>query len=135
MEGLLPPFVEPFGPKVDDFTVVRAFARAEPSGYSDRFHAEGPALLADREVPAALRVSTEAFLVRLDLPDGMDAIRPIVETGLGAEGMMLLDSESVLGIPVALQFVGLRLSSWDLWGRDLDLAFAALRVAAAGEWA
>jgi hypothetical protein len=29
---------------------------------------------------------------------------------------------------VALQLFGLRLSSWDLWGDDIDAAFAALRA-------
>jgi hypothetical protein len=47
--------------------------------------------------------------------------------------MGLLDSETLLGVPVGIQLAGLRLSSWDLWGTDLDEAFAALRRAATGD--
>jgi hypothetical protein len=134
-EGLLPPFVEPTGPLVSDEDVVRAFARGEPAGYSAWFHVERPALLADRDVPAALRISPGTVLVRLDLPEGLEAARRSIEGVLTAEGMTLLDHDTLLGVPVALQLVGLRPSSWDLWGRDLDDAFTAMRQAAAGEFA
>ena len=135
VEGLLPPFAEQRGPRVGDDEVVAAFARCKTAGFSARFHVEGTALLADRDVPAALRLAPEAILVRLDLPDELEAVRPVIEAGLASEGMALLDADTALGVPVALQFVGLRLSSWDLWGTDLDDAFAVLRQAAAGEWA
>lgn len=133
-DGLLPPFVEPRGPLVDDSAVVRAFVRGEPAGYSSWFHIERPALLAGRDVTAALRVSPDTVLVRIDLPDGFEATRASVERMLTEEGMSLLDHDTLLGVPVALQLVGLRLSSWDLWGWDLDDAFAALRQTAIGEF-
>lgn len=133
VEGLLPPFVEPTGPGRDDPAVVRAFARAEPAGHSRWFHAEGPALLVDRDVPAALRINLETVLVRRDLPDGFDLPRQVIEGVLEEAGLRLLDAETLLGVPVGLQLAGLRLSAWDLWGCDLDAAFGALRAAAAGD--
>jgi hypothetical protein len=116
-----------------DPALVRQFARGGATGYSGRFHVEGETLLVDRDVPAALRISPGALLVRRDLPDGLEAARSTVEQALVAEGMGLLDSETLLGVPVGIQLAGLRLSSWDLWGTDLDEAFAALRRAATGD--
>lgn len=132
-DGLLPPFADPSGPAYNDGALVAAFLRHEPVGHSARFHIEGPVLLADREVPAALTLGPSVVLVRRDLPDGSEDVRTTIEWELEREGLGLLDSETPLGVPVALQIVGLRLSSWDLWGIDLDEAFAAVRRVAIGD--
>lgn len=137
MEGVLPPYAQPWGPLRDDAGVIRAFLRREPAGYSDTLHTEGPVLLAFRDVPAALRIGPTTVLVRTDLVgDGpMDDVKAAIESGLGAQGIGLLDNEPLLAIAVALQMVGIRLSSWDLWGTGIDEAFADLRGAATGaEW-
>ena len=47
-------------------------------------------------------------------------------------GMVLLDERTLLATPVALQRLGLRISEWDLWGDDIDEAFARLREIAVG---
>ena len=132
-DGLLPPFADPGGPAYDDGALVVAFLRHEPAGHSARFHIEGPVLLADREVPAALILGPSVVLVRRDLPDGPEDARTTIERALASEDLSLLDPETPLAVPVALQIVGLRLSSWDLWGTDLDEAFAAVRRVAVGE--
>jgi hypothetical protein len=150
----LPPYIEPRGPRADDEEVVRAFLRADIAPHSERLHVEGPVLLGDRDVPTALRLGAAgpgggtaggtpepatsavgrapSVLVRLDLPDDLLATRQAVEAVLEAEGLTLLDHDNQLALAVALQMVGLRLSSWDLWGADIDDAFADLRVAAVG---
>jgi hypothetical protein len=128
----LPPYIEPRGPLGDDDEVVRAFARSELAPYSGRFHVEGPTLLANRDVPAAMRIGPRTILVRVDLPDNLLEVKPLIEGVLAAEGLTLLDTDTMLGVAVAVQRVGLRLSSWDLWGADIDEAFADLRTSAAG---
>jgi hypothetical protein len=128
----LPPYVEPRGPAGDDQSVVRAFIRSEPAPFSDRFHVEGPVLIAGRDVPAALRLGPGSALVRADLPEDLLPAKALVEQVLSEEGMELLDAETLFAAPVAVQMAGLRMSSWDLWGSDIDQAFAALRQAAQG---
>ena len=128
----LPPYFEPRGPRADDDAVVRAFIRAEAAPHSERLHVEGPVLLADRDVPAALRIGARSVLVRLDVPDDLLPTRQAVEAVLAAEGLTLLDHDNQLALAVGLQMVGLRLSDWDLWGADIDDAFADLRTAAVG---
>jgi hypothetical protein len=136
-----PPYVDPTGPQGDDGDVVRAFLRADIAPHSDRLHVEGPVLLADRDVPLVLRLApagggegapARAVLVRLDLPEDLIALRGDVEAVLEAEGMTLLDHDSQLAIAVGVQLVAARMSSWDLWGTDIDDAFADLRAAAVG---
>lgn len=131
--GLLPPFGEPPGPRTNEATVLATFIERGGAGHSDRFHVEGPALVVDGDVAVALRLGHGAVLVRLDLPDDVEGSKPAVERALAAAGRELLDHDTLLGVPVALQLLGLRLSSWDLWGLDLDAAFAALRAIAVGD--
>ena len=134
VDGLFPPFAEPSGTPVDDATVLGAFARGEQAGYySNRFHVEGNTLLAHRDVAVAQRIGPATALVRTDLPDDVADARPLVEGALGGAGLTLLDEETPLAVPIALQLLGLRISSWDLWGRDIDEAFAAVRAGAVGE--
>jgi hypothetical protein len=142
----LPPYVEPRGPSGDDDAVVRAFLRADVAPHSDRLHVEGPVLLADRDVSLGLRLGPVAdagevtapalpgrtVLLRTDLPADLAPVRQVVESVLTDAGLTVLDEDSPLGIAVGLQLVGLRMSSWDLWGTDIDEAFADLRAAAMG---
>ncbi|MFN2608027.1 MAG: hypothetical protein ABR511_09045 [Acidimicrobiales bacterium] len=128
----LPPYFEPRGPLDDDLAVVRAFLRTGPAPHSERLHVEGPVLRADREVAMALRLGPRSALVRLDLPDGLEPVRAGVEAALAVEGLELLDHDTALAVPVATMRVALRISTWDLWGADLDEAFADLRREAVG---
>ena len=128
-EGLVPPFIEPTGPAVDDATVLAAYARDEPAGHSPRFHVERPTLIVGRTFAAALRVGPRTLLVRDDLPDDLAPAKAEVEEALVGAGMTRFDEQTLLATPVALQLLGLRLSSWDLWGVDIDEAFADLRAA------
>lgn len=132
-EGPFPPFVEPTGPARDDADVVAAYARDEPAGHSARFHVERPTLIVGRDVAAAIRVGPRTVLVRDDLPDDLVAAKADVEEALFAAGMTRFDEETLLATPVALQLLGIRLSTWDLWGADIDEAFADLRAACLGE--
>ncbi|MGI9120689.1 MAG: hypothetical protein ACR2G7_11320 [Acidimicrobiales bacterium] len=132
-EGVVPPFVEPTGPAVDDAAVLQAFGRDQAAGHSPRFHVERPTLLVGRNVAAAVRIAPRTVLVRRDLPDELAPARADVEEALAAEGMECFDEETLLATPVALQLFALRVSSWDLWGDDIDDAFAALRAACVAE--
>ena len=133
-DGLLPPFGEPSGTPADDSVVLDGFLRGEPASYySDRFHVEGAALVAHGDVAIALRLGPGALLLRRDLPEGMEDVRRAVELALAGEGMALMDEETLLATPIAVQVLGLRLSTWDLWGREIEEAFVTLRSAAAGE--
>jgi hypothetical protein len=129
----LPPYLEPRGPLGDDRAVVIAFLAAEAGPpHSERLHVEGPVLLVDRDAPAALRIGTRSVLVRIDLPDDLAPARETIEEVLASEGLTMLDHDTMLALPVGAMMVGLRLSSWDLWGADIDEAFADLRTAAVG---
>ncbi len=128
-----PPYGVAPGPLLEDADVLAAYARGTGDGHSLRFHVEGPALVVDGDVAAALRLAPDVVLVRVDLPDELTDVRPQVEQALAAEDLTCLDEESLLGLPVALQVLGLRLSAWDLWGVDIDAAFATLRRWAVGD--
>jgi hypothetical protein len=133
--GLLPPFGEPAGDRVDDATVVAAFVGDDQAEvWSEQFHAEGTTLVAGGDVAMAIRVAPRTFLVRVNLPESLEPAKRAVEEGLAAQGMSFLDGETLLAAPVAIQRLGLRTSLWDLWGADIDESFADLRSAAAGEW-
>jgi len=134
-EGPESPYAAPTGPAVDDATVLECFARDVAAGHSPRFSVERPTLLVGRNVAAAVRIAPHTVLVRADLPDALAAAKSEVEQALTAEGLTCLDEDTLLATPVALQRFGLRLSSWDLWGEDIDDAFAALRAGAIAEQA
>lgn len=129
----LPPYGEPAGPRVTDAEVLAGFARGEVVGHSETFHVEGEALVAAGDVAVALRIAPGAVLARVGLPDALAGLKAPLEAALAAEGLELLDGETLLAAPAALQALGLRDTTWDLWGSDLDQAFAALRAAAVGE--
>ncbi len=127
-EGSGSPYAAPTGPAVDDASVLECFARDVAAGHSPRFNVERPTLLVDRNVAAAVRIAPRTLLVRSDLPTDLTAAKGEVEDALSAEGLTCFDEDTLLATPVALQLFGLRLSSWDLWGDDIDDAFAALRA-------
>jgi len=134
-DQILPPYAAPTGPLNDDGAVVHGFAQGVYVGHSPRFHVESDALMVDRLDAAALRLGPTTILVRIDLEDALEHARPVVEAVLEDEGFSCLDRNSLLAAPIALQVLGLRLSSWDLWGTDIDEAFLRLRSAAVGdEW-
>jgi hypothetical protein len=111
----LPPYFEPQGPLGDDDAVVRAFLRSGPAPHSARLHVEGKVLRVNGDEALALRIGPRTVLVRLDLSDDAVASRTVVEA-----------------VAVATMMVALRLSIWDLWGADIDEAFADLRREAMG---
>lgn len=128
----MPPFTEPSGPAGHDDEVVRAFVRADPAPHSPLLHVEGAILRAHGDDGIALRIGTSTVLLRVDLYDDLADARSTVQRVLGEEGLELQDEETALALPVATQMVSNRLSTWDLWGRDIDEAFADLRAAAVG---
>ena len=129
----LPPLYEPRGPRDTDEEVVRAFLRhGGPTPHSERLHVEGSVLRVDGDMPLALWLGPRSVLVLFDVPDDLVGIRSQVEAALGGQGLTRLDEQSPLGIPVGMQMVGARTVTWDLWGADIDEAFAELRRAAVG---
>ncbi len=129
----LPPLYEPRGPRDTDEEVVRAFLRHEgPAPHSDRLHVEDRVLRIDGDMPLALWVGARTVLVLRDIRDDMADVRSRVCEVLAAEGLPLLDEDQPLGIAVGVQLVGARAATWDLWGADIDEAFAELRKAAVG---
>ncbi len=130
---MLPPFGEPAGPAYeDDEALLRAFAGRETTGHSENYHIEGATLMAGGDAAAALWIGPDTVLVRADLPSRLEDRRPPIDAALSSEGLDLLDANTLLAAPIAIQVLGLRISSWDLWGRDLEQSFAELRLAAAG---
>lgn len=113
--------------------MLEAYAQALYAGHSDRFHVEGPALLVDRIDVAALRVGPRTVLVRIDLPAEQVDAKPLVEEALRHRGMSRQDEDTLLAAPVAIQVLGLRLSSWDLWGAEVGEAMTDLRLAASSD--
>ncbi len=132
-EGVLPPFGQPEGPRLQDAAVVAAFVAGEQVGHSEHLHVEGSVLMAGFDLAVAMRLAPDTVLMRVDVPQAMAGVKDTVEQGLAAEGMQRLDEETLLATPVAVQRLALRGSTWDLWGRDIDDAFAALRAAAVSD--
>ncbi len=129
----LPPLYEPSGPRDSDEEVVRAFLRQQgPCPHSDRLHVEDRVLRVDGDMPLALWVGPRTILLLFDLPEGVAEVRDSVAAALTTEGLTLLDTQQPLGIVVGMQMVGARTLTWDLWGADIDEAFADLRTAAMG---
>jgi len=129
----LPPLYEPRGPRDSDEEVVRAFLRHQgPAPHSDRLHVEDTVLRVDGDLPLALWIGPRTVLVLFDAPDDLREIRGRVEAALAGENLAKLDEQSPLGIAVGIQLVGARAATWDLWGADIDEAFADLRRAAVG---
>jgi hypothetical protein len=129
----LPPLYEPRGPRDSDEEVVRAFLRHQgPTPHSERLHVEDRVLRVDGDMPLALWIGPRTVLVLYDLPDNLVEIRAAVVAALAGEGLTMLDEQTPLGVAVGMQYVGARTVTWDLWGADLDEAFADLRRAAVG---
>ena len=128
----MPPSYEDPGPAGTDEEVVRAFARDLPTPYSDLLHVEGPVLLAGRDWAVALRVGPRSFLVNHERPADLHPAKIVVEDVFRAEGLEMFDEETLFATSVAVQYVGLRYASWDLWGAGIEEAFADLRLKAAG---
>jgi hypothetical protein len=124
--------IEPHGPLGEDEDVVRAFAHNELAPHSGLLHVEGPVLLAGRDWATVLRVGPRSFLVNHDMPDDLVRAKEVVEAVFAADGLTMFDEETLYGPAVGVQLVGLRYTTWDLWGADIDDAFDQLRVAAAG---
>ena len=129
----LPPLYEPRGPRDSDEEVVRAFLRHQgPSPHSERLHVEDRVLRVDGDFPLALWIGPRSILVLHDLPDNVTDIAATVTAALTKEGLSMLDEQQPLGVAVGMQYVGARTVTWDLWGADIDDAFADLRKAAVG---
>lgn len=134
-DGLLPPYGEPVGDRVEDARVFEVFIRDEPVlVHSPLLHLEGATLVLGGDVAIAMRIAPRTFLLRCDLPPDAEPASRAAKLALGAAGCSCLDEESPLATAVAIQVLGLRTATWDLWGSDIDEAFAELRAAAAGEW-
>ena len=90
-------------------------------------------LVAGFDLAMGMRIGVDTVLVRLDVPGDAEDHRAMIEEVLSGQGMTLLDEETLLATPVAVQWLALRGSTWNLWGRDIDESFAALRAAAVGD--
>jgi hypothetical protein len=129
---MLPPLAEPGGPRRTDVELVRDFVRGEPEGASPTLHIEGGLLVGGSSTPLAVRIGEWSVLTRRDVPEGMLPLRTLAEQVLGTEGLSLLDEDTPLGIPAGIQLAGLRVATWDLWGADIEQAYAYLRQAVVG---
>jgi hypothetical protein len=134
-DGLLPPFGEPVGDRADDARVLEVYINDEPVlVHSGLLHLEGATLVASGDLAVAIRIAPRTFLLRRDVPPDAEAAIGALAAALGAVGITCLDEESPLATAVAIQVLGLRTATWDLWGADIDEAFLELRTTAAGEW-
>lgn len=128
-----PPCGSALGPLVDDDVALGAYVCGVAAGHSIRFHVEGPTLLVDGDIAVGLRLGPAVALVRSDLAGDFDDVRRQVEKALASASMVCLDEDTLLAGPIALQVLGIRLSTWSLWGIDLEEAFAQLRRWAVGD--
>lgn len=134
-DGLLPPYGEPVGDRADDARVLEVFVRDDPVlVHSPMLHLEGATLVADGDMAIAMRIAPRTFLLRRDLPASFGPAIRAVGLAFGAAGITCLHDDSPLAAAVAIQVLGLRTATWDLWGADIDESFVELRAAAAGEW-
>lgn len=126
----------PVGERVGDARVLAVFVDDEPVlVHSELFHLEGAVLVAGGDIATAMRIAPRTFLLRLDIPPDLQPAQRLAQQALVDAGMICVDRETLLAGPIAIQVLGLRTSTWDLWGADIDDSFAELRAAAAGEWA
>jgi len=93
---------------------------------------EDRVLRVDGDMPLALWLGPRTTLLLFDLPDDVVEVRASVADALATNGLTMLDEQQPLGIVVGMQLVGARSLTWDLWGADIDEAFAELRTAAVG---
>jgi hypothetical protein len=93
---------------------------------------EDRVLRVDGDMPLALWMGPRSVLLLYDLPDDQVEIRATVAGALAGEGLTMFDEQTALGVAVGVQLVGARSATWDLWGADIDEAFADLRRAAVG---
>ena len=137
--GILPPYGEPGGTLGGDESVLEDFLDrqgAKADHHSPLFHVEANVLMAQADMACAIRLGPASVLLRLDLPEDLETVKHTIEVAMAGAGMVKLDEETKLGPAVAIQVLGLRLSTWDLWGTDIDQAFSELRTAATGDpWA
>ena len=96
----LPPYNEPRGPLADDESVIRAFVFSELAPYSERFHVEGPVLLAGRDMPIALRIGARSFLIHHELSGEMANAKDLVEQVFTDEGVSMLDEARINTLPL-----------------------------------
>jgi hypothetical protein len=129
---MLPPLVEPGGPRRTDVELVRDFVRGEGAGASPSLHIEGGLLVGGSSIPLAVRIGERSVLTRRDVPEGVLPLGTVTEEVLVTEGLSLLDEDTPLGIPAGIQLAGLRVATWDLWGVDIDQAYVYLRQAVVG---
>ena len=132
-DGVLPPFGDATGPLVGDAEVVTAFLRGDTAGHSELLHVEGSVLVAGFDLPLVMRIGPDTVLVRGAIPVYAGDATRLVEDVLESEGLTLLDEETLLATAVAVQWLAERASTWDLWGRDIDEAFARLRETAVSD--
>ncbi len=129
---MLPPLAEPEGPRRTDVELVTDFVRGESAGAAPTLHIEGGLLVGGSSMPLAVRIGERSVLARRDVPEGTVPLRALVEEVLVTEGLSLLDEDTPLGIPAGIQLAGVRVATWDLWGVDIDQAYAYLRQAVVG---
>lgn len=120
--ALLPPFAEPTGPKVSLRDLIGSFLDGTATGFSDEAHIETNQLLLERMVSAAVRLSQDSVLLRRDLPPDLAGCANALESHLRSNGLDLVDPDTRLGDIAAIQTIGIRGGSWDLWGRDASTA-------------
>lgn len=122
-----------------DRALVEAFCRGLEEGESPTFRVERDILAVHRGAPppwaVLLRLSATAYLLRADPgPPGTRRGRRLVREVLAVNGLQQVPMEDprfaeVAGIMVA----SLRHASWELWGRDRDLAWETLERLLVGE--
>ncbi len=118
---------EPSRPPDDD-DVALSFIRGESGRSSSDLSIADDVLLAAGKVAAALRVGAATVFVRADLPDELAHAKLAVERALSTDGLLPLDQNTALALPVARRLASVEAASWDLWGRDLADVFASLQA-------
>ena len=113
-------------------SLLERFARGATAAHSRSLHIEDDVLLVDLTAVLSLRLGPRIFLLRADAQEAVGTFVSPTEHAVREAGMVLLDERTLLATPVALQRLGLRISEWDLWGDDIDEAFARLREIAVG---
>lgn len=128
-----PHFGVPAGPSMRTSELISAYLAGALAGVSPDAQIEELMLLAG-EHPVAIRLEA-AVLVREATPESARRVSAQLCGALEADGLELVEEESILANAVAMELAVPRGYEWSLWARDADAARAQMVRWALSEFA
>lgn len=112
--------------------LLAAFVRGEQGRAATGWRIEGPVLVGGA-TSLAIRLSSDAVLVRAELPDELAEQTAQVAEALTEAGLHHIEERTVLGHVIGIEVAGIRGSEWDLWATEAAVGHTALKERALGD--